>query len=158
MAIKKPTETQITLRKLLETCRDSNKAFQAAETAVEDGQLKSELSSWAEEREQFCTQLTNLMAMLDTDPLFYQLEEGSIGGFLQRAWMHINSAVSSSDESAIITACETGEVWSRKAYEAAVESDLPDKVREVVEKQLVAVSRVQTQLEEFRVRSTEGQP
>lgn len=142
--------TNQTLSKLLETCEDSRKAFATAASAIEDDSLRSYFAQWAEQRKHFCTQLRNLMTMLDANPISVQFETGSIAGVLQRAWMHLASALTSSDDVAVLQACETGETWTREVYKQAVESEMPDEVRNVIEEQCAEVVKVQVMLSKLK--------
>ena len=67
---RKPMETHKALHKLLETCKDSHKAFVTAASAVKDEVLSQTFAEWAEQREHYCTQLTNLLTMLNAPPLY----------------------------------------------------------------------------------------
>ena len=152
----KPTETHQKLHKLLESNEDSQRAFHAAASAVSDPQLQRQFHAWALERETYCTQLRNLLTILNAPRLFVEFEKGSAAGFFQRAWMHIASAVYTRDEIAIIKACQTGEHWSNNVYETALAGELPSEVREVVETQFTGVTKVQSSLKELLLRAEKG--
>lgn len=142
-----------TLRNLLETCEDSRKAFHAGASAVEEEQLSDQLTVWAKEREHFCTQLRNLMTMLNANPIGIHFEAGSVTGLLERASMKLSASASSRDTLAILGACYTGEARSREVYEKAVEIGWPEEISIVIQKQFSAVVRTHVGLAELRNRA-----
>lgn len=147
-----PSPTVVTLHKLLETCEDSRRAFASAARVLEEGSVKEKLKGLRDQREQFCTQLRNVMTMLNANPLMIQFETGSIAGTLQRAWIKIEAAITSKDEAAIIDACLIGESWSRDVYESAIDEELPEGVQKVVANQHSSVVKAQHDLKRLQVK------
>lgn len=64
-------------------------------------------------------------------------ESTTAKGKIFRGWMDVKSAVTGSDEEAIIEANLTGEEWAQKAYNDALDhrAELPEAIVQMVEKQ-----------------------
>lgn len=124
-----------TLNGLIETCKDGQEGFKTASEGVESSDLKSYFNECSLQRAQFAGELQSHVQSLGGDPE----NSGSIAATLHRGWINIKSAVTGSDEAAVLNECERGEDVARKAYEDALETFLPDFVRETVQKQYTQV-------------------
>ncbi|OLE31834.1 MAG: hypothetical protein AUG47_08260 [Alphaproteobacteria bacterium 13_1_20CM_3_64_12] len=59
----------------------------------------------------------------------------SMTGQLHRFWVNIRSTIAGMDEHAILDECERGEDAAKRAYEEALQQDLPADVRTMIGKQ-----------------------
>lgn len=117
-----------TLNELIETCKDGEEGFLACAQSVKNPTLKS----FFEEKAQRCatatTQLRDKVRALGGVPE----SGGSTAGALHRAWVNIKSSVVGRDDHAILAECERGEDVAKRAYEQALQADLPPDVRTLI--------------------------
>jgi uncharacterized protein (TIGR02284 family) len=124
-----------TLNNLIETCKDGENGFRTAAEGTKNGELKTLFNLYAQQRAQFAAELQTEVRQFGDDPE----NTGSIAAALHRGWINIKSAVTGEDESAIITECERGEDAAVKNYEEALKEDIPQNVREIIERQFTQV-------------------
>ena len=124
-----------TLNGLIETCKDGQQGFTESAEGVEDGNLQTLFREYAFRRSQYVGELQSLVQTLGGDPE----DSGSMSGAIHRGWINIKSAVMGRDEAAILNEVERGEDVAKAAYKDALEMDLPDYIREVVENQYQGV-------------------
>ena len=120
-----------TLNGLIETGRYGQEGFTQSAEGVEDSNLQTLFREYAFRRSQNVGELQSLVQTLGGDPE----DSGSMGGSLHRGWINIKSAVTGRDEAAILNEVERGEDVAKEAYKDALEMELPDYIREVVENQ-----------------------
>jgi uncharacterized protein (TIGR02284 family) len=81
-------------------------------------------------------------------------DTGSIAGALHRGWISVKEAVTSRDDKAILEECERGEDYAKAQYRKALEHELPEAIRVVVERQYQGVvanhDRVKALRDRFR--------
>jgi uncharacterized protein (TIGR02284 family) len=124
-----------TLNNLIETCRDGQNGFQAASDGVNNSELKKLFLGYSQQRAQFAGDLQNEVRRLGGDPE----QTGSIAASLHRGWMDIKAAVTGKDEGAIIAECERGEDSAVRNYKDALEQNLPENIRSLVQSQYAQV-------------------
>lgn len=124
-----------TLNGLIETCRNGQEGFTQAADGVDDGNLQTLFREYAFRRSQYVGELQSLVQTLGGDPE----DSGSIGGAIHRGWLNIKSAVMGRDSEAVLDECERGEDVAKESYKEALEMNLPDYIREVVENQYQGV-------------------
>ncbi|HEY0406107.1 MAG TPA: PA2169 family four-helix-bundle protein [Pyrinomonadaceae bacterium] len=135
-----------TLNNLIETCKDGQNGFQTAAEGVKSSDLKTLFLGYSQQRAQFAGELQNEVLRLGGDPE----QAGSVAATLHRGWMDIKAAVTGADESAVIAECERGEDSAVKNYKDALNQNLPQDIRGVVEQQYT-----QVQAAHDRIRSLE---
>jgi uncharacterized protein (TIGR02284 family) len=124
------------LNNLIETCKDGQDGFRTAAEGVARPDLKTLFNTFSQQRAQFGAELQNEVRRLGGDPE----KTGSVAASLHRGWMDIKSAVTGKNDNAVISECERGEDSAVKNYEAAINDEsLPANLREVVERQFVAI-------------------
>ena len=64
---------------------------------------------------------------------------GSVAGALRRAWTDIISSLTGMEENIALEECERGEDAAMRAYEAALEEDLPLEIERMVRRQYAGV-------------------
>ena len=120
-----------TLNDLIETCKDGEEGFRACADAVKNPQLKAFFEQKAERCRIGGAQLQQKVRELGGDPA----HSGSMAGAAHRFWVNIRSTISGMDEHAILDECERGEDSAKRAYEDALQEDLPADVRTLIGKQ-----------------------
>ena len=136
------------LNDLIQTCKDGQEGFQTAAEGVKNSSLKSLFSEFDLQRAQFAGILQQEVNRLGGSPE----TSGSFSGSLHRGWMNIKSAVTGSDESAVIAECERGEDATREAYQNALKKHLPDDVRSIVEGQFSEVKKAHHKIRSLEVK------
>ena len=131
-----------TLNQLIHTCKDGEQGFQAAAAGVDDLNLQHLLESYSQQRSEFAAELQVEVERLAQDPA----QSGHLSASLHRGWMNIKSVVTGRDEAAIIAECERGEDVAVSAYQAALDSALPQDLRAVVERQFLKVKEAHDQI------------
>lgn len=138
-----------TLEDLLE-CRNGEEGFLTSADAISnaqyvhgsppsiDGEAVSSLfRELAAERASFADELRQLVAVEGGEP--DEAEGGSLLGALHRGWINLKAAVTAGDPGAVIRAAEEGEDHAVAAYRQALEGDLPEETRMVIERQYRSV-------------------
>lgn len=136
------------LNDLIQTCKDGQEGFQTASEGVKNTPLKSLFSQFSLQRAQFAGALQQEVNRLGGSPE----TSGSVSASLHRGWMNIKSAVTRSDESAIVAECERGEDGARDAYQKALKEHLPTDVRSMVESQFLEVKKSHDKVRSLEVK------
>jgi uncharacterized protein (TIGR02284 family) len=124
-----------TLNDLIETCKDGEDGFRACADDIKDAQLKLSFAERAQGCAAAAIELQELVRALGGAPE----TTSSVSGALHRRWLDIKSLITGKDNLAILTECERGEDVAIKSYRNALDKDLPDSVRTVVERQFKGV-------------------
>jgi len=124
-----------TLNNLIETCKDGQEGFRQAAEGVKNSELKTLFGTYSQQRAQFAGELQNEVLRLGGDPE----KTSSTVGALHRGWINIKSALTGEDEGAVISECERGEDSAVRNYTEALNDDLPNDVRQIVERQFAQV-------------------
>ncbi len=123
------------LEKLIETCRDGQAGYREAADHIQDSELKGYLNEQSVERAQFAGQLESEVQRLgEMEPR----DRGSAGAALHRAWIDLRSSLGGGDQ-AILAAVEQGEEVARRAYEDALQKNLPEHISGVVRNQAQSI-------------------
>ncbi len=139
------------LNNLIETCKDGQTGFQTAAEGITRSDVKSLLYQYSQQRAQFAGELQNEVRRLGGDPE----QTGSVAATLHRGWINIKSAVTGSDENAVIAECERGEDSAVANYkDALADQKLPADVRSIVERQAAQVKEAHDRIRNLE-RATE---
>jgi uncharacterized protein (TIGR02284 family) len=79
-------------------------------------------------------------------------ERGSIAGAVHRGWVNLKAAAAGRTDLAILEECERGEDVAKARYRKALEAQLPDDIRTIVQKQYDGVQRNHDQVRDLRDR------
>ena len=120
-----------TLNDLIETCKDGANGFRAAADAVTRPDAKALFASRVPIIERSAAELQAEVRRLAGTPE----TTGSAAAAVHRGWMGLKSALTGTNEAAILTECERGEELAVKNYEDALKRDLPAETRTLVEAQ-----------------------
>ncbi len=124
-------EVFATVHHLIERCKDGAKGYETAAEDVEDADLKDLFRKYAVQRDSMITELQNQLHQMGK----MDDESSSIEGTIHRAWIDLKSAISSKDRKRILEECERGEDYAVKAYQEALNSNLPGTLKQVIEQQ-----------------------
>ena len=135
-----------TLNDLIETSKDGEEGFRTCADAVKNPQLKSFFEQKAERCRLGAAQLQQKVRELGGDPE----RNSSMTGQLHRFWVDIRSRITGMDEHAVLDECERGEDSAKRAYEEALQEDLPADVRTLIGKQYREVKMNHDSIREMR--------
>jgi uncharacterized protein (TIGR02284 family) len=136
------------IQNLIETCRDGQNGFRDAAKHTKDSSIREMFNRHSLERAQFAGELEQIAQRLgEADPD----RSGSVSAAFHRAWIDFKANVGMGDDG-VVAAAETGEDAAKKAYEAALQSDLPADVRNIVERQAQSVFAAHDQVRNLRDR------
>jgi len=128
-------QTASTLNELVQTAIDGENGFRAAAESVEDSNLRHLFESYAQQRAEFAAELQLEVRRLAQDPV----DTGHAAAALHRSWMDIKAGLTGRDEASVIAECERGEDAAISSYQKALDSELPDDLRMIVQRQFVEV-------------------
>jgi uncharacterized protein (TIGR02284 family) len=134
------------LNDLIETCRDGEMGFQEASENVKDRDLKRFFADTAQQRAAFAGEVQEHVRALGGDPS----KRGSVAGSMHRAWMSIKGTLSGKDDQGILNEAERGEDSAVKAYEEALQQDLPQAVQRLLDVQYREILRVHSLVRQLR--------
>jgi uncharacterized protein (TIGR02284 family) len=143
-------ETASTLKELIQTCKDGENGFRAAAESVEDSNLRHLLESYAQQRAEFAAELQLEVRRLAEDPV----DTGHTVAALHRGWLDIKAGLAGRDEVAVIAECERAEDAAARAYREALDSDLPNDLRTMVERQLLEVNQAHDHIRSLEAAHT----
>jgi uncharacterized protein (TIGR02284 family) len=126
-----------TLNNLIETCKDGQEGFKTAAEGIKDNQLRTLFLNYSQERAQICQDLSQLVQRLGGTPE----KTGHVGAALHRGWMNIKQAVTGNDPKAVIDEAERGEDVAVQNFQKALQENLPQDVRTVIEREFILVKQ-----------------
>lgn len=136
------------LNDLIETCKDSERGFNACARQADSPELKSLFAVHAAECGHAASELQTQVIQCGGRPV----DHGSTTGALHRSWVALRSSVSSHDDKAVLEECVRGEDAALDRFREALEEPLPPEVRGLVERQLQGVQRNHDQIKALRNR------
>ena len=119
------------LNELIETSRDGENGFRKAAQDTKDAQLAAIFDEGARRCAEGARELQDLVRQLGGEPE----ESGSVEAAVHRGWINIKEAVTARDDKAILEEVERGEDFAKTQYRDALQTDLPENVKQVVERQ-----------------------
>jgi uncharacterized protein (TIGR02284 family) len=136
------------LNDLVETSKDGEKDFTAAADNAKTAELQTKFRQRAQDCATGAAQLQQLVTRLGGRPE----ESGSVAGAVHRGWVNLKAAVSGRNDIALLEECERGEDVAKAHYGKALETALPDDVRQVVKRQYDRVIHNHDQIRDLRER------
>ncbi len=124
-------DTVAILNDLIEISKDGEEGFRISAELVNDENLKKTFLERAEGCKKAVTVLQNKVKELGVN---YPTQSGSVLGSLHRGWININMVLSDND-STVLEGCERAEEVAKDVYTKALEQELPEEVRRVVQHQ-----------------------
>jgi len=136
-----------TINDLIETLEDGQKGFKEAADAVSNPQLKSLFVGYSQQRSRFAGELQmQAKSFGESEPE----TDGSTAGAMHRGWINLKSAITSKEESAILSECERGEDAAVQAFEKAMRTDLPLSLRDIISRQFSQIKTAHDQIKTLR--------
>jgi uncharacterized protein (TIGR02284 family) len=135
-----------TLNDLIETSKDGEQSFRACANGVKNAQLKALFGETAKRCATGAAELQTKVRTLGGDPE----KRGSTSALLHRGWMNIKSTVTGANEAEALAECERGEDVAKRAYEVALQKDLPWDVKSIVERQYQGVKQNHDRVRDLR--------
>ena len=123
------------LNDLITICKDGEQGFLKVAEEVIEQKLKTIFNDRAKACKEAGAELQGYVTKLGETPT----DSGSILGALHRGWIDVKSAVTDRSTYEILNECEKGEDAAKEAYSKALEADLLEDIRSVLEKHFEAV-------------------
>lgn len=137
-----------TLNNLIKTSIDGEQGFSISAENVSDPELKATLSERAHRCAEGARELQEQVRRLGGDPSM----GGSASGAMHRAWTNVKAAITGKDDKAIMEEVERGEDVAVESYQKALNTDLPEDIRAIVERQYQGVRENHDQMRQIRDR------
>ena len=139
-------DTIDTLNNLIETCRDGEFGFRASAEQAHSESLRSTLLARSQDCHTAGDQLRAWVAQLGGNAE----DGGSALGSLHRGWVAVKAALSTYDDLAVLEDCERGEDAALKRYRQALEHEMPEPIRLLVEHQYEGAKHNHLQIRTMR--------
>jgi uncharacterized protein (TIGR02284 family) len=143
-----------TLNELIETSKDGEKGFALAARDTKEPELNEVFRQSEESCRAAAAELQDQVRQLGGDAA----EFGSMKAAAHRGWISLKTAMSSRDDMAILEECERGEDYAKARYGAALNVDLPEPVRSVIERQYQGVKVNHDRVRDLRNRFRDRPP
>jgi len=137
-----------TLNDLIETSRDGEQGFRTCAENTRSPELKAVFQQAAERCAQAIQELTDEVRRHGGKPE----NRGSVAGAAHRAWVDIKATLTGKDDAGILAECERGEDSALDEYRDALEEDLPESARALVQRQLEGVQENHDRIRDLRDR------
>lgn len=135
-----------TINNLIETCKDGEYGFRTSAEHVKGESIRQLFTSRAQDCQQAASQLRTLVTQYGGTAE----DSGSAVGAMHRGWVAVKGSLSGYSDRAVLEETERGEDVALAAYRKALETNLPDDVRSVIEQQLQGVKRNHDQIRMLR--------
>ena len=135
-----------TLNDLIETCKDGEYGFKTCAEQASAPLLKTALERRAESCRAAAAELQTEVVSLGGSPE----TGGSTAGAVHRGWVAVRAKLSSFDDLAVLKECERGEDAALDSYHDALKSELPPRIRALVEAQCKGAQRNHEQIRTLR--------
>ena len=133
---------------LVETSMDGEQGFRRAAEDTKNPELRTVFLARAEDCSRAVADLRQVISRLGGKPQ----EHGSIAGAVHRGWVNVKAAAAGRTDLAILEECERGEDVAKARYRKALEAQLPEDIRTIVQKQYAGVERNHDQIRDMRDR------
>lgn len=124
------TEILDLLHELIQTCKDGETGYAHAAGVATDPRLKAYFSEESLQRASFVRDLKAEAQRMGEEPD----TSPSVAGTLHRVWFEAKADIGLGDQS-ILNSVEQGEDSAKKSYEKALNANLPDDLRALIEAQ-----------------------
>lgn len=134
------------LKDLVECCKDGEYGFRECAEQARREDLRSIFLQRADDCRRGAQELNQLLRECGGTPE----EGGSALGAMHRGWVSIKSKLTAYDDKAVLEECERGEDNAKARYTKALQKNLPQTVRTVIERQMQGVQRNHDQVKMLR--------
>jgi uncharacterized protein (TIGR02284 family) len=137
------------LNDLIATCHDAEEGYAKAAKGVHDNALSDQLTKISGRRGQFADELGKIVSSLGGQ----LATDAHYGGILHSGWVDLETRVRPKNERDILQDCQRGDEGTLKHYGHALDQQLPENARAVVERQR---SAIQNELDTLQNRIAHG--
>ncbi len=135
------------LNGLIETLKDGQEGFRVSAEDVKNPELKTFFNRISIERSQMAGELQQeAMRLGEGEPE----KTSSAAGALHRGWIHLKEKLAGGGDHAVLSECERGEDSAVSAYRDALEKELPQNVRDVIDRQYARVKAAHDEVRDRR--------
>jgi len=136
------------LNRLIHVLHEGQEVYRQAAERTESDWLQGLLKGYSSQREQFVTELSNLVGGLGV----VQDVSSSVSEVLHQAWTDLKAAVVgvSGDDVDILAECESTEDATKEVYEKELLKGLPPHIQDVVQSQYQEIMKAHDQVRELR--------
>ncbi len=134
---------------LVETLEDGREGFAQGAKKVEssgNGEVAAVLRRLSEQRAHFAAELRGLARAYGDEAD----ETGSLAGKLHRGWMSLKDALAGSSADGVLDAAEQGEDHAVGEYDKALQTDISQSLRAVVERQFKDIKEARDEVKSLR--------
>ena len=134
------------LKDCIGICRAAEQGFRGAANSVKDPSLRSMFEQLSEQRGDFANELIHAGRTLGLDldnPM-------GLSGMLHAGWMELKGALSGHSEHQILEECERGEDLSLKTYRQALNMNLNEEIRAILQRQVAQIETAHTRIRSMR--------
>jgi uncharacterized protein (TIGR02284 family) len=121
-------EVEETLRSVIQSLIDGQEGFEKIGEHLKDETLRRYFAAESLERAQFRGDIEEVLHQQGVHDV---KEKGTVGGTVQRAWGDLKAHLGGGDHSLLETA-EAGEDSAKKAYQEALEKELPLPIKQML--------------------------
>ena len=122
------------LKRLVEICRDGQQGYLEAAEHISNSELRSFFNQESLERARYAAELESELQRLGAPPTD---ANGSVSGAIHRGWLDLSASIAGDD--AVLSVVEQGEDAAKKAYEEALNDELPESALGTVRSQAQGV-------------------
>jgi uncharacterized protein (TIGR02284 family) len=134
------------LRDLVECCKDGEYGFRECAEQARREDLRSTFLQRADDCRRGAQELNQLIRECGGTPE----DGGSAMGAMHRGWVSIKSKLTTYDDKAVLEEAERGEDNAKARYTKALQKNLPQTARMVIERQMQGVQRNHDQIKMLR--------
>lgn len=134
------------LNNLIECCRDGEYGFRECAEQAQRQDLKTLFNLRAQDCSRGAQELQELVRDCGGTPE----DSGSMLGSVHRGWVSMKASLSTYDDKAVLEEAERGEDNALARYRKALQKNLPQQVRDVVQRQCDGVQRNHDQVKMLR--------
>ena len=142
-------DTIDTLNDLIETSKDGEYGFRTSAEHLRNAESKALFERRAEECREAAAVLQALVMRLGGKAE----DSGTVAGAAHRGWVAVKATLAGYTDKAILEEAERGEDTALATYRTALEEDLPQDVRDVIERQYEGLKRNHAQVRAMRDRA-----
>lgn len=133
------------IQDVLDICHDGYKGYERAAEDVENEEFRTIFHRLAQQRKLFIEELKN-----DMRDRGAELEDsGTVKGYFHRNWLDLKSTFSDKEDATVIDEARTGEKEALDVYDKALNSDVPQYIKDRLQKQRRLIAGAIVQLNEF---------
>jgi len=136
------------LNHLIETSKNGEKGFLAAAEDAKSPELRDLFQRRAQDCASGASEMQAIVAQAGEKPE----DGGTVAGAIHRGWVNLKASVAGRTDLAILEECERGEDVAKKAFSDALNENVPENVRAVIQRQYDGVLRNHNEVRALRDR------